>query len=320
MQLLSIRINQLKRVGKELGPLYTTIFMGLVILFYYGAIILFDQLPDKNLPRSGYAICLLVVIFSLHIRRKDRTFLALYIDIVRRHRIYMTEYLIAASPILMYMLISSHFIQGLISLLGIFAISMSSITIRRYSVKPKAVFKRWLNEFTLEWISALRKNWMGIAGIYLLLLGAISLNPYSIIIAWLILVSYLPTVYEHFEPVQLIENNTYSTGKFLIKKSWNHFLVISGFGSPLLIIFLYPYPEFYFLALAGLVVTMLFIIWVNYVKYGYYSHAQANSTTYKYMLSISILLLFVALPIVYLLMLFKWNWFKDNLEYYLTND
>lgn len=316
MKILILRFKQVKRIARELGLLYAILLSGFIGFLYYGAIVLFNQLPDSFLPHTGYTIGVLLVILSLHLRRKDRQFLALHITSM--HKIFIIEYLVLISPILIYILINGYFIQSVLCLAGVCAISHTHISIKRFALKPRAFFKYWLNNMNMEWISVLRKNWLGIIIIYILLTGSMYLSPYSILIAWLILFSYLPTVYEYFEPVHFIESTTYDVGTFIQKKIWYHFLVLLVISSPILIIFLYVHSEYYFIALAGLICSMLLIFWINYFKYAHYSHRKNSSVTYKYMLSISIVIFFIALPLVYLLMVIKWNWYKHNMEYYLT--
>ena len=148
--ILKIRLKQLSRAAAEIG------FFRLLFLFALAAYLVFavyTKLQDpfyKNIIVGAFAL----IIFSIHAKRKDKTFLNLYS--LYPQIIFFVEYLLLAIPILV-LLVYFQFWIHIISLIAfLLVLPFFKIPLKKYNVNTW--FQKQIPDDNFEWKAGIRKN------------------------------------------------------------------------------------------------------------------------------------------------------------------
>ena len=264
LTLLTLHARQLGRLAGEIGG-----FRSLVLL----ALLAFTLARVATLePPLTYAVATLLVFLlaSLHVFRKDNTFL----KIVGAHYygLYATEYHLLVSPFYGVFLLQSQWLTLLGMLVAVSLVPLLRVTFRPRTsgicglplVPPEA----------FEWKSGLRRYGVIIGSLYFL---ALVCYPYPFVALAVVVVFTLlvTTFYNESESRLMVDVYTTSPRAFLLTK-WRIQLTLFWAGcAPLLLIFALAYPKYWYVLLVLFVVSSIIQVLGINLKYSLYEPGRS---------------------------------------------
>ena len=307
--ILKIRLKQLSRAAAEIG------FFRLLFLFALAAYLVFavyTKLQDpfyKNIIVGAFAL----IIFSIHAKRKDKTFLNLYS--LYPQIIFFVEYLLLAIPILV-LLVYFQFWIHIISLIAfLLVLPFFKIPLKKYNVNTW--FQKQIPDDNFEWKAGIRKNIFLFLGLWFIALFT-SFFIGSIPIAIFILGIMIMSFYENNESLPMLLAKEQSPKTFLKRKIWAHLFVYLTIMTPLLIAFLLFHSEYYYIPLIEVLIFSILLVYNILLKYAFYRPNEKSGGTqiFSSIGSISIFIPFIL--IIVLVLSFKFLFQAiHNLKFYL---
>ncbi len=259
--LLYIRLKQLQREIRGLG-LYTPI---LAVLAFYLIFISFRQFETG--PHPYYVVCLLAFIcIALQVYRKDKNFIYKHIDKPRLQ--IFSEYAALTLPFAATAIFTRSWMYYFF-LLAILAI----IPNFKFSPGKKTFFKNLsgiIPATNFEWISGVRKNFIVIAGSYLVAVAFCWFRILPLFSLWFLTVTII-SFYGQCESLQVLRESSRPAVEFLIKKLIGHSACILILYTPLLIINTIFNPEFLLINFLFIPVQISLLCFAICLKYSSYS-------------------------------------------------
>ena len=307
--LIRIRFRQTGRELQLIG-LFKSMLLLLVLLPLFGFYI-FKQL-DKPGINSAIVAGVAFLILMMHSRRKDHNFLFKLTD--APFKVYLTEYLLLASPLILVLLVKGLFIQA-----SGFAGALAIIS----AIVPKAR-KEYTYHFVtklipakiFEWQSGIRKNLIALILIYAIgLLGL--LNIWFVAASAFFLALVTSTFYSECEPVKILEAREKAPKQFLNSKLLEHSKLILISLLPLLLVACFHFEQILWIFIV-LLVIMNFMMASVLLKYAYYI---PGNTSGAHQFFCSVLLMASVIPpfsiLIIVLNIVLFNKSVRNLNQYL---
>ena len=304
--LLTLHIKQLGRLLREIGP-----FRSLVLV----ALVAFTLARASSLtPPFTYILAAFVVLLlaSLHVFRKDKTFLRILG--ARSYLLYAVEYHLLASPFYLLFLLNRQWLPvlGVAVAVGLIPLLTLSVRRSRSAAYPLTI----LPAQAFEWKSGLRRHGLTVGLLYGL---ALACYPYPFIaLAVVVLFTLLVTTfYDESESRPMVDAFAASPQAFLLSK-WRTQLTLFWTGcAPLLLIFIVAYPEYgYVLPVLFVVSSLIQVLSIN-LKYSLYE--PGLSLNKSIFMAIYFLSLFVPyfVPVPLVMSVYYYRRARRNLQPYL---
>jgi hypothetical protein len=310
-RILKIRLLQFYQILLELGLLRVFFLLGLLIfaLFY-----LFSNVSKgENIDFvSGFFILL---VLSIHLKRKDKAFL--YINVLNPYKIFLIEYLLVSSPIMVLLFYFGFWQYALIIITFLIFISFVKIGIRIASINTK--IQEWIPNDNFEWKSGVRRNLLVFIPLYLVGLTT-SFYPASVPVILLILTVVILNFYDNPEPVDILISKELAPKPFLKEKLLKHLITYFIFSLPLVILFMVFNAGYYYIILFEYIVLSILLLYSILLKYAYYRPNVKSGAT-KIFTNIGVLSILVPflLPIVLVLIIKFAFQANQNLKFYLDD-
>lgn len=304
---LALHAKQTGRLFRELG-----IVRGLIILLLLA--ITLTRIYALEPPYTYFVATLLFfLLFSLHIFRQDKTFLA--IIGVRSHLLYLIEYHLLISPVYLIFLLNGQWIET-VSI----GAAVSLIPFVHFNFTHQASEARRLPFIfpeAFEWKSGLRKQGWFIGALYVAALG---LYPYPFV-ALLVIVVFtfiVTTFYNESEPRPMVEAFAASPSTFLFKKGKIQLILFWIGCTPLVLIFLLTNATYWYVLLVWIIVCSVIQLLSINLKYSLYEpNVSLNKNVFMaiYFLSLFVPFFF---PVPLVMMMYYYRRARKNLQPYLT--
>ncbi|MEM1320933.1 MAG: hypothetical protein AAGG75_11795 [Bacteroidota bacterium] len=261
--ILSIRLRQLYRIGKDVGWVLLLLLCPVLLIF---GLRLLEIVRDSNRPEVGIGFLLLLI--SIHYTRKDLALL-LQIDLDYR-RLFAVEYSLGLLPFSLIMLIVvSDWKNPLLLQLGAPLVALLPRRIQQSNRQKSARLLRYLPRAAFEWRIGLGRLWLPLGTVYiagLLLAHFVATVPLII----LIFAYTATTFYEHLENKNLLESIHFRYG-LLNYKIRSQLLIFHGLLLPHYLLFLFYHLEYWYVLPAALSLVQLLLWMVLFYKYANYA-------------------------------------------------
>ncbi len=310
LQILFLRVLQLKRILLELGLLRTTVLLVTVVflLFQFGAA------GTHTSIEINLVIPLLSVIFSVHLVRNDRKFLK--IIQINPVKVFLVEYICLVLPIILLLASSLQFLSVSILIAGIFLISLLPNV---FLIRKKIIFHlSFVFQNSYEWMSGFRRN---MPALCLLFIASVIFSTYTVTTPLFLLFLTISTCYFYVEsePLLLLQLNEYKPASFLQSKIYTQlklFFLYTLFFQVIFLIFSFAY--WYILIIINLICIILQVLAIV-AKYAYYRPNEKLP-----MVGFFVILAFICLsipflsPLPLLMCIYFYRKSIGNLKEYLT--
>jgi hypothetical protein len=306
-QILKIRIKQAYRNISTVGLFRIAI---IVIIFLLFSAFIFRQLQQN--PNGLITILLLIVaIFFIHIKRKDKNLL--FTIYKKTQLIYLAEYFTFTTPFLIILLIAKRYDLILYQLIGVSLIPFlkTSLSDKKLNLNNKLLEKIPYNCFEIK--SGIRSNFYFLISINItgLIFGFwVATAPIIILINTLVFSGF----YQICEPRNVIEINKQKPDKFILEKITSNLIIFATIQLPTTILFLLFNYQYFAIVFIVFGISILLIILSILLKYALYS-PNANLSGNSIILGIAIVLL----PILFLMLPVYYFKAKNNLKHYLDD-
>jgi hypothetical protein len=240
--LLSIRLIQIKKELKGVGPVLILLLAALWFLIYNSYT--YYQKTEEAFYITG---SLFFLCFSLQVYRKDKSFVYNHI-----HHPYLEIYLEYVALTFLFAvpcLFSPNWFCYPVLL-----ITLAFLPFLKYTLKQKTYFKNIssiIPASSFEWISGFRKYFLSLVPLYILALCICWFKVLPLLILWYITVT-ITAFYAEYEPLQILREGSLSSKAFLRKKLIKHSLYLVVLYVPIVLINAFLNSDF-------LVVDILFI-------------------------------------------------------------
>jgi len=264
---LLVRKAQLFREIKALGFLYSAIVAGATFLLL--AFFLKSQVSIQNAGISG--VVLTFVIAMIHFSRKDHRFIELVTE--WPFLIYFIEYCTLATPFVLLSCIAlgnPFFMLILFPVAGISFLKVASRPVVNFNTSSKLI-----SETNFEWKAGMRKTG-GLLGILWLAAMALTVVPFASIIALWFMLLVISSFYDEGEPREMVESYQLDAVKFLKVKILSQLKAFFIPALPVLLLFLYFFPERWWVMILFMVFSALNIGVFVLSKYAVWRSAEIN--------------------------------------------
>ncbi len=309
MGFLKLRLVQLWFEIRKIGIFRTLILLALVFCVYF---LLWHGLANPKI-RFYLAFAYLGLIFSIHLYRKDKRFVATFGQ--QAVLLFLCEYFFLALPLLIMSLI-----QNLYLLLAVFLAFLCLIPFLRISVKKtnrNNILIRSIPAAMFEWKSGIRKNFIFLLSVYVLL-NICSFFIGAVPVLFYILTVMFSSFFQECEPRNLLEINENSPKIFLRNKMISNSKL---FG----LLFLFPYvlfvlfhTSYWYIALIEAIMCYCVFLFAILMKYAYY---RPNDRLNSNSVFLAIAILSIIIPFLFPVTIFMAVYFyfksKTNLKTYL---
>ncbi len=280
LSILEIRLKQCLRLAKEIG-VFRGFFL-LTILSFLSVVIFKIVSQRENTYITGLVFALFILL--IHISRKDKHFL--YSHFNTGYLIYLSEYLAISIPLLIILALAKN-IAGILLIAAIVTVisrinlnlglqtlfNIPGFLINPVSKKVNMGISLWVpirNPYAFEWISGVRRNFLLIFFLYILLLG-FSFKGYVAPIGMIVLSIFISGFFFYGEPREFIEIFAASGKNFLLKKIVVNIKLLVVFLLPMIIIAMIFQPERWYFLLGALLICSLIQVLSILFKYGLFS-------------------------------------------------
>lgn len=306
---LHIRMLQLYRELKAVGPLYLLLFL---VLFGFAEVMLYQQMSEFS--RAIWLPAVLVfAVASVHLSRNDHEFVRLTTH--KPQHLFFAEYIVFSSPFWLVMLCTAN---------GYLALSVFpflwGLSFLRFRNKKRAgwiPYGKWIPADNFEWIGGMRQYFRYLLPLYLLALGMLPFLFVSLFWLW-IFQTLLAGFYFTGEPVEVLLASELPPAKFLRRKLLRHLKLFVILILPIVVGYALFHPEtawvaglFFLLSCTNLCVFIL----SKYSIYQPNKKLSANST--KITLAFLSVLIPFLLPLPILLCITEYGKAKTRLKPYL---
>lgn len=313
INILQLRVRQFYRILGELGIIHLLVLsIALIPLLLMG----WAKIAEDDLI---FPILTGLILTSVHLNRKDKGFLDTVFS--RPSLIYFVEYCFLMLPAVVFAASRQRFdiLLGLICFTGILSLVKYTIN-RKRSGKPLFCLPGHFKQ-DFEWISGIRKQYVGIGLIYLIGLGLSWWSPAIPVVALFLLGIMVALFYMEAESHNILEVYAVQSPKqFLQKKMKRALLLFWGYGSPLLVLFAVFHYEYWYVLIIMVLIISLFPVLGIVLKY---SHYVPGASLKSNELILGIMIAFLAMPFTQPVpMIFAYRQYKKaivNLKHYLDD-
>ena len=285
-RLLKIRVKQLARMASEIGLFRILFLIGLFAYLIYIAYVKLQH-PSNYSIVSGIFIVLLL---SIHIKRKDAVFLKIYTP--HPQFIIISEYLLLFLPLLIIMLYFQIWLYILSVSAFIIILSFLNLKTRKRSINTW--FQNIIQDDNFEWKAGIRKNIFMLGAVWIASLFTsffIGSIPIALFVIGIIIMSF----YENNESLAMLISSELSPKAFLKRKIKQHLWAYLIFCAPLLLAFLIFHHQYYYIPLLMMLIFSILIVYNILLKYAFYrpNEKMGNTQIFSAIGSISIIVPFV---------------------------
>ncbi|MBN2682595.1 MAG: hypothetical protein JXR58_08810 [Bacteroidales bacterium] len=306
----SLRFRQLFRILVEIGLIRALFVLGFTGYLLFAIIEFFNFAFYADLISFGFASS----VISIHLQRKDKAFVRKVSSMA--FFVFLTEYLLLGLPVYFCSILYDSAFHALLLLIVSLAISLVNTTI---SFRQITFFKTlpFIPSSNIEWKSGFRRKAVYIA---LCLAGGLWLshiNP-APAVAIIIITFIVCSFYTENEPEIMLQNYGYDTYMVLLKKIFQAVFMLIILISPLIIKFLYLYPneaDIFAFAIAVCIFTLAFSIIFKYAVYEPATIVERNVLINGFVL-ICFLIPYVA-PLPIIMLIYYTGKASRNLKKYL---
>jgi hypothetical protein len=321
---LHIRFLQIKRslqdlsIGHAVALLLIVVFVALIFI-----IPSFFSLLKNEKSRWIMIGVVAAGILAIHQIRPDKRFISIVSNrplpiFSGQVRIFASEYLVLALPILGFLFFTKNVLQCIVLILLILCISLITKVLKQNSGIP--YFSIYIPHKAFEWRAGMRKS-----GGFIVLFYLLALIFSWVRIAPVILLFFALTAIAEFfracEPLSILMLSRDNTIVFLRKKIGQSFLIYSLFTLPIVILSAVLVPDIWYVAPAFFIFACLNITNFILAKYAFY-HPNFDTGAGGVMNTLSLFGCVVPFfaPITFFLIF--WNYYKakPKLDYYFFND
>ena len=310
--LIIIRFKQLIRSLIGIGLLYILFLIGIISLICFYLFILTD-----NTDNSYYVLLgLSVLLFGIHLSRKDKLFLKLNFKYYQF--IYFTEYCILSIPVVVCFLLNMQWIPFVFLMLFNYLVGYFNFPQQKKSLNTKLQKKIPLKCF--EWKSGVRIFFYFLIPIWILAFST-SFITISVPLGLLIIGICIFSFNYECEPYQMVLAFEKSPKEFLTLKIKNQVSILFKVMIPLIIAFLLFHFQYWYIVAIEFIFFNSFLIYFILTKYAFYRPNEVTSGA-KSFFSIGTLILLIFPPFIPLIWILSIRfYFKSlkNLNYYLND-
>lgn len=270
LEVIAIRVKQIFRILGEIG-LFRAIFLVALVMFAMWAVMIkMEEVDMQSIIIGAFVIS----IASTHIQRNDSVFLK--INTPFPAYIFLVEYLILSSPLLVSLVIYHLWLEILFYL--VFLVLVSFLSLSKNQIQFHSVFHKFIPNENFEWKAGLRKYYFP----FLIVWISGFLASYFIIsvpLAMVILCIIIMSFYEKMESWQVLISEELSPKQFLWKKIKKHLLIFTVVMLPLLFSFFIFHADYYYVVLIELFVFYILMIYTILLKYAFYQPDDSSKAT-----------------------------------------
>lgn len=248
----------------------------------------------NNIEGSAIIIAYISILFTYHRRRNDSKFIKLLYQ--NKFLIYLYEYIVFSTPLLLIIFISYNFKLLLLYLL---IALVPLIPYKDNFHKSKIISYFWGKKNSFEWISGIRKSYILISMYYV---ASLSITIYSHfgILCFLIILSRCLYFYRDGESIDFLCIPELNTKKFLFFKIWYAVYCFHILSTPFYIIYLVFHSDYwYYLLVLSLSSIISFTFYILYK----YANFQANEKNIGSDIVLSISFILSLIPFLFPLFL-----------------
>ncbi len=268
------------------------------------------QSPNHYYISAGYGL----LILSIHLQRSDKQFLK--IIITHTQKVYYSEYLVLSIPLILSIVYYKLWIDLLLIFLMILIAGFINFTPRVTNKHNR--FIRLIPDDSYEWKSGVRKSFVGIIFILIAGVGGNFFFEAAIPIAILVLSLIVINFYQTGESEIFLIIKETGVNQFLKGKIIEFIIQFTMLVTPLVLLFILFYPEYWFIPFVELLMIYFVFIYVVLLKYAFYipNEKLIASQTLSAIGALSLLLPFM-LPVTWLLSVRFYYKSLSNLKPYL---
>ncbi|NPA67755.1 MAG: hypothetical protein GXO50_04010 [Chlorobi bacterium] len=260
-RILNIRIKQFIRAILQIGILRAIflLILSVLILFYVFSNI--SENKNTEIIIGAYSLILL----SIHVKRKDKTFLSIHSE--KPRKIFFVEYFTLSVPLIILLVYFGQIIYAAMLTIFISIIPFIEINIKKTGLNT--VFQKLIPDDNFEWKSGVRKNFFILVFIWftgILTSFYVASVPVIIFIFGIIISGF----YETPESLPVLSAKELNEKRFLIDKITNHIKLFSILIIPLIVLFIIFNPEYYYIPLIEYLIISCFLVYTILLKYAFY--------------------------------------------------
>lgn len=306
--LLYIRLKQIKREADGLG-LYVLIFVAIA-----ATLSLFSYFQYKNNLRAWLITMVLATIcLAIQFTRKDKQFI--YKQIKKPQFHVFLEYLILTLPFSITGIITKNWFCYPVLLLA-----LTCVSFLKFQINRKVIFTNLsmlIPATNFEWISGIRKHFIGFIILYLLALVSCWVRILPLFLLWFITI-LISSFYMENEPVHILREGNKATRKILLDKIKVNIKYILILYSLPVIINAFVVPEFLAITALFIPVQIALITFAINLKYSAYkpqTNLLGNNVAFSIVAMFSAVPYFLPIPVILAIIYFYKA--ENNLNHYL---
>jgi len=308
---IKLRLKQIFRATKGLGLVRIIVLIVLAALFVTALFMQTERTPNSYYVTGIY----LIIIALIHVKRQDQRFLKIHFNNFRL--IFVTEYLLLMSPLLICLIYNNQWISVISSLLLISLIVNLDFKIQQKSLNTS--IQKMIPSDCFEWKGGVRKRFILIVALWIIGLGT-SFFIGSVPIVLFVL-GILPWSFnEKNEPLQMILAYELGPAKFLMHKIRMQLSLFSILSIPLIIAFLLFHPDKWYIPLAEYFIFITSYIYIILTKYAFYQpDNKATGAQAWVAVGAMGMIIPVFIPVIWLLSIRFYFKSRTNLNFYLND-
>jgi hypothetical protein len=217
----------------------------------------------------------LLLILMIHLRRNDKNFLK--INIFRFQAVYLAEYLLLSSPLLICILLYGRWLALLYVTVGILFISAIDYNFSTRRKTFNAGISKRIPADMYEWKAGVRRNLVSLLIIYGL---GICLSYF--VVAILVAMGFIGLIILDFftanESWQILLSFEKSPKKLLFHKIKRHALLYAIINLPLVILFMLFHSGLWYIPVIGFIILLSIHIYMITIKFAFFRMDGNNGT------------------------------------------
>ncbi len=304
-----LRLKQAIRLLTQLGVLRSAIVL-VILLFGLAALFQATQEPNTSLLISLLAGAGL---FSLHISRNDRQFLAISFSDDRP--ILLFEYFLVSLPLLAMFSYHGCWSATLILIGFCVIVPLVNFSFRKRTFTP--IFLNWIPDPNFEWKAGVRKSFLPLSAVWVVGLGA-SFFVGSVPVAMFLVGMMVTNFYDWFESVEILVSSEKNARVFLREKILSHVGIYVLVNLPLVFAFIALHPQLFYIPVIELALLSILLLYTICLKYAFYIPEQ-DKRVGQLLIGLGFIGVIIPFftPVVMLMTLRFYVKAKQNLDLYL---
>ncbi|MDR3218503.1 MAG: hypothetical protein LBU22_05900 [Dysgonamonadaceae bacterium] len=276
------------------------------VLWVYGIIVVLivATFTLTSSEKNSYpaASLYLLLILMIHLRRKDKNFLK--INISQFQPVYMLEYLLLSSPLLICLVLHGKWLVVLFAVVGALLISAIDYNFSMHRKTVNTRVQKLIPSDLYEWKAGVRKNLMLLLGVYGLgvcLSYFVAAIPIAMVIIGLIIFDFF-TANESWQMLLSFEKGP---KKMLCYKIKRHALLYALINLPLVILYMLFHADLWYIPVIALIVLLSIHIYMLTIKFAYFEINGGNGANFiLQLIGIVFGLIPIMIPLLWLFSLF----------------